>query len=293
MKKLIGRLLVFFVGIPVVLALVFVSAHHHFLLHCAIILFSLAGSFEMYHLLAKKSPQQPLIAVLILTALLPFTALWAAVWGRSWEFVAVTLFVDFLTLAFLEVFCYKKKPAKGEQGVPGAVALPNQFAESSQKLTASFFTVFYAGFLITFLSKLTTLPHSKTYITVFFLMVFLCDSAAWFFGVLFGKNNRGLCRVSPNKSIAGFIGGVIGSGVSAVLGKCLWPDVFPGSSLKLIPLTAFVAFAAILGDLAESLIKRSVEEKDSGNLMPGRGGILDSLDSILVAAPIYYFSLKF
>jgi phosphatidate cytidylyltransferase len=43
----------------------------------------------------------------------------------------------------------------------------------------------------------------------------------------------------------------------------------------------------------ESLIKRSVEEKDSGNLIPGRGGILDSIDSILVAAPIYYFSIKF
>jgi phosphatidate cytidylyltransferase len=283
MSKLAGRLITFFVGVPVVLALVFVTAYHHFLLHAGIVLFSLAGAFEMYHLLAKKSPLQPLIAVLILTAFLPLTALWAAVWERSWEFVTCALFADFIILTFLEVF-FNAKPRQ---------TASNQFAESSQKLTASFFTVFYAGFLLTFLSRLTTLPHSMVYITVFFLMVFLCDSAAWFFGMLFGKNNRGLCRVSPNKSVAGFIGGVLGSGGAAVVGKCVWPDVFPGSALKLIPFTIFVALAAILGDLAESLVKRSVEEKDSGNLIPGRGGVLDSIDSILVAAPIYYFSIKF
>ena len=63
--------------------------------------------------------------------------------------------------------------------------------------------IFYTGFLITFLSRLTSLENSKIVITLFLLNVFICDSLAWFFGILFGKNNRGIIAASPNKSLVG------------------------------------------------------------------------------------------
>ena len=87
----------------------------------------------------------------------------------------------------------------------------------------------------------------------------------------------------------GFIGGIFGSVASGILCAFIWPDVFSGSLWKMIVLGLFISVAAILGDLAESVFKRSAEEKDSGNIIPGRGGALDSIDSILMAAPLYYF----
>ena len=63
--------------------------------------------------------------------------------------------------------------------------------------------------------------------------------------------------------------------------------------VKVLIFSFFIAFVAIIGDLVESVIKRSVEIKDSGNLIPGRGGVLDSVDSILFVAPVYYFGISF
>ena len=119
----------------------------------------------------------------------------------------------------------------------------------------------------------------------------MCDSAAWLFGVTMGKNNRGLIKVSPNKSVMGFIGGFAGSIVIGIIAHYVFP-VFDSVS-KVILLGVITAFAAILGDLAESVMKRSARIKDSGNIIPGRGGILDSIDSIVFAAPVFYIAIQF
>ena len=125
-------------------------------------------------------------------------------------------------------------------------------------------------------------------VCVFILMVFMCDSIAWFLGVLFGKGNRGIVKASPNKSCIGFLGGFIGSVGAGILGYYLWPQIFSGSVLKIIFTGLCMALSSIVGDLTESVFKRSSGIKDSGKIIPGRGGILDSIDSIVVSAPIFY-----
>jgi phosphatidate cytidylyltransferase len=133
-------------------------------------------------------------------------------------------------------------------------------------------------------------------IFLFLVIVFANDSLAWLAGNLFGKNNRGLIPASPNKSIAGFIGGLIGSVIVCVCAAKFFPSVFPSYTIGGEPLMISLAvilgictgIVATLGDLAESAIKRSCDVKDSGNIMLGRGGILDSIDSIAVAAPVYF-----
>jgi phosphatidate cytidylyltransferase len=281
MNKIIQRLLIFFIGIPVVLLLVYFTPYHHILLQFVIIAVVAIASYEMYHLLAKKSPMQsqPLVIALALT--LPVTALVSSLIGKPFEFVTYMLIVDILFLFFCEVFFTKTSPTSN-----------NRFAESNNRLASSLFVLVYSGFLITFLSRLTDWKNSIHYLAVFFVMVFFCDSFAWFFGILFGKGNRGICKVSPNKSMVGFIGGFLGTQFAAAGGFYLWHDSFPGPRFKIILVGVFVSIAAIIGDLAESLFKRSAESKDSGNLIPGRGGLLDSIDSILMAAPVYYFSVK-
>jgi phosphatidate cytidylyltransferase len=121
----------------------------------------------------------------------------------------------------------------------------------------------------------------------------MCDSLAWLFGVLLGKNNRGLIKASPNKSIAGFIGGFAGTILTGCIAHFLFPQAFTGSLVKILVLSFFIAFVAIIGDLVESVLKRSVEIKDSGSIIPGRGGVLDSIDSIVFVAPVYYFGINF
>ena len=137
---------------------------------------------------------------------------------------------------------------------------------------------------------------NSLYMALFLVMVFGTDSFAWFFGMLFGKNNRGYIKASPNKSIAGFIGGIFATVIVVFLVTRYIP-VFSKyfshiSNLEIISLTVVTSLFAIIGDLIESVIKRAVDVKDSGNIIPGRGGILDSVDSLLLAAPVFYLLVK-
>jgi phosphatidate cytidylyltransferase len=99
-------------------------------------------------------------------------------------------------------------------------------------------------------------------------------------------------KASPNKSIAGFAGGLAASMAIGVGASCFLPAAFAANALP-APLVGLLlglltGVAACIGDLGESAMKRSAQIKDSGTLMPGRGGILDSIDSICFAAPVYY-----
>ena len=109
--------------------------------------------------------------------------------------------------------------------------------------------------------------------------------------MLLGKNNRGVVAASPNKSVAGFAGGYVGCILASLIAQAALPHIFSGSLWKSIVFGVLVASAAIVGDLVESVFKRSAGVKDSGVIMPGRGGVLDSIDSLLFAAPVFYLSL--
>ena len=167
------------------------------------------------------------------------------------------------------------------------------FENSFIKLASSILIILYCGFFFSFLQRFTILENSRYIISLYLILVFLCDSAAWLFGVLFGKNNRGFIAASPKKSIVGFLGGIAGSIVFGCLFKYVFPEIFTGSYSKMVILALITALAAIVGDLIESVFKRSLDTKDSGTLIPGRGGVLDSIDSILIAAPIFYIGIYF
>lgn len=128
-----------------------------------------------------------------------------------------------------------------------------------------------------------------------FVTIWMNDSWAYVFGVSFGKHKM-FERVSPKKSWEGFIGGVV---MSLLTGVLCW-YVIPMLIGIEWPLWKWLLFAetvvvfGTLGDLMESLLKRTVGIKDSGKLIPGHGGLLDRFDSMLLAAPaIYVFLLWF
>lgn len=122
-----------------------------------------------------------------------------------------------------------------------------------------------------------------------FLLVWGADSGAYFAGRAFGKHKLAP-SVSPGKSIEGAIGGILTSAVIAFLFLELTPENVFGRELALLPflvLSVVTVAVSILGDLTESMFKRQAGIKDSSNLIPGHGGILDRIDSLTAAVPVF------
>jgi len=122
---------------------------------------------------------------------------------------------------------------------------------------------------------------------IFFLLivVWMCDAGAYYVGKRFGKRSLSP-RVSPKKTVEGLIGGVLFSILGAAIIHFTFFPSFP--LLHAVIAAVLLSIAGVIGDLAESLWKRSAAVKDSGTLIPGHGGFLDRLDSILFTAPILY-----
>lgn len=121
----------------------------------------------------------------------------------------------------------------------------------------------------------------------FFFFMWASDTFAYFSGRFFGRRKL-LERLSPKKTIEGFIGGVIGSAAVGIAAH----SVLGGFPLPVwILIGILMAFAGTAGDLAESMFKRQAGIKDSGTLLPGHGGILDRFDSTFFAAPVYWAGL--
>lgn len=121
---------------------------------------------------------------------------------------------------------------------------------------------------------------------IFLLLIieWLTDSGAYFIGSAFGKHKL-MPRVSPKKSIEGALGGIAAAVVAALLLN-LFTHIAPYWLIVVIAI--IVSVAGQLGDLCESAVKRWAKVKDSGNLIPGHGGILDRFDSMFFAAPVTY-----
>ena len=148
----------------------------------------------------------------------------------------------------------------------------------------------YIPFLLMHMVLLRQTTFGIQWLFVIMLIVMTNDSAAYYTGSAFGKHRLYLL-VSPKKSIEGAVGGLMGSLCGTFLAKFTF---FPQLSFVDVVVTALVVgMVGQTGDLFESLLKRSFGVKDSGTIIPGHGGVLDRLDSILFAAPITYYYVLF
>ena len=279
MKKLTQRLLIFFLGLPVLIVVVlFVPGRNHLLLNLLVVLFSALGALEFQNMLKQKDLVIQVPEAAILGGLIPAIAC-AVV---SFNFSRLGSYSVFM-LASSWLIVSRIFSAKDQDSFINRTA-------------AGFYVMIYPGIFLAWIVAMSLFTEPGITIVVFLLMVFLNDSAAWAAGMLFGKGNRGIIPASPNKSIAGFIVGILASVAVGFGGVMLLPDVFKPLRLAEIPagilLGLCTGIAATLGDLGESVLKRSAGIKDSGGIIPGRGGILDSIDSVALAAPVFYLVFR-
>ena len=144
----------------------------------------------------------------------------------------------------------------------------------------------YVGMLSGSLIRLRhDFPEGANLVFFLLLVVWLGDSGAYYVGKTFGRHKLSP-RISPKKTVEGLMGGVAASVVTAVVIHFTFFDEFP--LLHAIIAGVILSIAGVIGDLAESMWKRSADVKDSGTLLPGHGGFLDRFDSILFTAPILY-----
>lgn len=136
---------------------------------------------------------------------------------------------------------------------------------------------------------LRLLPHGVAWIFIFIALVAAADIGAYFTGKAWGKSKL-LPQVSPGKSWAGFWGGLASATLLAIV---LWLALGRGELglLAVVAGAVFTTLAAVLGDLLESMVKRQRGVKDSGTILPGHGGVMDRLDSMTAAAPVFALCL--
>ena len=140
-----------------------------------------------------------------------------------------------------------------------------------------------------FKENLIGVVYNYSLLLSIFVFIWSSDSGAYLFGCKFGRNKL-FERISPKKSWEGFLGGLF----TAVVAAGILSRVFNRYSITILIVLAIVTvLAGTLGDLVESMIKRSIGVKDSGQFMPGHGGLLDRFDSLLLASPMIFFVLQF
>ena len=162
------------------------------------------------------------------------------------------------------------------------------YSQESSPLTNiaySYMGQMYIALPLGLMSMYYTLPDGKFLLLAMFIMIWLNDTGAFLVGSMIGKHKL-FPRISPNKSWEGFIGGVVFAIASSFVFKYCFPSYFENISIfGLAGMGAVVGAFATWGDLVESLIKRTLGVKDSGKLLPGHGGILDRIDSLLLVIP--------
>jgi phosphatidate cytidylyltransferase len=132
-------------------------------------------------------------------------------------------------------------------------------------------------------------PQGHLWIFFLLAVVFACDTGAFYLGRTFGKHKLHP-HVSPGKTWEGAVGGLLSSLLAAML-FLKFIDLHPFNA-SLVVMVILLSGASQIGDLAESVLKRNQGVKDSGNILPGHGGILDRIDGLLFAIPVLFFYLS-
>ena len=271
-----SRLITALVVLPVLIASILIS----FLQPLFVLLAAAAmalGLFEFY-VLAKKRELKPDVVAGYLAAAALFVVFYLNSRGPLEDMLLLIQLV-------LIVFIPGTLIAATLRGAP----YEKMLASAGATILGVLYVVFLGGHLVAIRTGFTQ-DVSADLLSFFFLVLMGADTAAYYFGKSFGKHKLAP-SISPGKSWEGVVAGLVASLLMAALAH-YW--FFRDLPLKLaLPLAASMTALGIFGDLTESAVKRGAGMKDAANILPGHGGILDRLDSLLFNAPLIYYFGRF
>lgn len=271
------RTALFIFCVPFFYVLLFSLDHyHHLVFNICVVLVTVVGSMEVEIFFKRKGIPTSGYLFSLLGGTLPLVT-YLEIAGITGGNLTFGWFIGLVSLVLLR----------------GLWVLKDQdFSSLLQVISSSMFVLIYPALFISFLVRLSGFNNSSLVLLFFFSLMFVNDIMAYLAGMFLGRKTRLGLLISPNKSGIGFAAGFLSSIGIALLFRYLFPYILSIGYFSTALFGALISILAILGDLAESALKRSAQVKDSSNIIPGRGGILDSMDSWLISLPVFYFVLK-
>ena len=274
-----ARVLMFAAAVPTFFVLIFaVPGYRHLLFSVCATVAAVLGSREVgalftrrevagrWHLAAGCSALFPAIAYLENWGLVPAHAFGGVAAGVVALVVAVTLLAG-------------GAPRGRNADLLGATG-------------ATLFASLYPGLFIGYIVRLAGFGNPEWLLFTFFVAVFGNDTIAY----LAGKAARGRTALglpaSPTKTAVGYATGIAASVAALIIAQRVFPGAPQFGTLEAAIGGAAMGLCAAVGDLVESALKRAAQVKDSGEIIPGRGGLLDSIDSLMLCAPLFYFWMQ-
>lgn len=269
MKKLITRTITGIVLVVVMLTAIVVSPYSYALLFLLILI----GGIAEFNKLFSQSAVKPNQVFSYITALVLFILTFLIAQGILEYTVLFVLFPLFLIVMAAELYRKKEKPV--------------------ENIAVTIFSIIYLATplsLINFLvfPALSANTYTPKLLIALFSLIWIYDSGAYLFGVSIGKH-RLFERISPKKSWEGAIGGTLTAITAAWFISGFIPEI---KTMHWIVISIITVISSTFGDLTESMFKRYFGIKDSGNILPGHGGVLDRFDSLFFAAPVIVMYLK-
>ena len=268
------RILTAVVALPILLFTVWSSSPYYFVILSTIAVWLALGEF---YSLATKARCKPQVVTGFCAALVVIASF---VFEEPLLTVAALIAVSIVTLV-------------------AAVFRPSELKESLVSVSSTIFGVIYVALLASCLVGVrmisdtrfaTPVSHlASKALTMFFAIVILTDTGAYYTGRTIGRHKLAP-RISPGKTIEGAIGGFVMAAMAGYVSKLTFFPEIPLAHCLVLATT--IGIVGQIGDLAESLLKRGSDVKDSGRLLPGHGGMLDRVDSILFSAPLLYFYFR-
>jgi phosphatidate cytidylyltransferase len=266
-KQHLNRWLTAAVALPV-LAII-ISLGPGWLLLSLVVLVTAGGMLELISLLLPETKSWVRIATLATGLLLPLATYWKGILGLSTATVAVI----FVALT-IHLMLYAKQKAV------------------LQSLGAMVFAQLYIPFLLSHVLLLFQVQSGRRWIFFLFFVIFAGDTGAYYAGHRWGRHKL-WPAVSPGKTVEGAVGGLLSSLATALLVGKLLLSLGEFGITFLLSLGLVIALAGQMGDLMESMLKRVSQVKDASSILPGHGGLLDRLDSLIFAFPLTYYGVVF
>jgi phosphatidate cytidylyltransferase len=274
------RILTAAVALPVLIAAIVLPSYfpQAVWLFVAIAVVALAaGLFEFYSL-AKKLELKADAGIGYLASAALFVGFLFDAPAKAPDLLLATLAAAVITTLITQMFRFRADFSKMLTGIGVTIA-------------GVLYVAFLGGFLLSTRVGFEQNPGLSTRLLgFFFLVVFISDTGAYFAGRALGKHKLAPA-ISPGKTVEGLVGGLVSAAAAGALATFLF---FPDLPFKWsIPLAVVLGIVGVLGDLTESAMKRGSKTKDAASILPGHGGFLDRLDSLLFGAPLIYYFARF